>query len=292
MAMQQCQRLRSLTISCAQEAGEQIEALCEYSGRLETLSLQGSNTKLGDIGLATLALHCPLLRRLTITACSSVTIQGVQHLLRHCAHLRHLKMTGLEQISFALADKIIEEYSSSTSIEIVLGFSRARCGNALGLSYLDSMCESTTPNGEDSSNSENNDSDIYNGENGYTHSNADDDDGDGDREEMRGKSAKAVRLRERARIAVIMEHPSARANIDAALRLALNTSLPATEACAVLDGMPKAAPGTGLADRMAQFGAQRPGAGAAPAPKGQAAIDQSWDAIAARAGVPRRIGAV
>ena len=120
----------------------------------------------------------------------------------------------------------------------------------------------------------------------------DDDDGDGDREEMRGKSAKAVRLRERARIAVIMEHPSARANIDAALRLALNTSLPATEACAVLDGMPKAAPGTGLADRMAQFGAQRPGAGAAPAPKGQAAIDQSWDAIAARAGVPRRIGAV
>lgn len=113
----------------------------------------------------------------------------------------------------------------------------------------------------------------------------DDEDEDEDREDMKGRGSRAIRLRERARVAAILEHPAAKANLDLALRLALNTFMPRSEARALLDSLPRAAAGTGLADRMAQYGGQRPGAGAPPAPTGQKAIDLSWDAAASRAGL-------
>ncbi|WP_428485963.1 hypothetical protein [Rhodopila sp.] len=107
-----------------------------------------------------------------------------------------------------------------------------------------------------------------------------DNDDDDDREDMRaGTPSRAMRLRERARVAAILESSAAAANLEFAVRLALTTDLPRLEAIALLEAAPKAAGGR-LADRMAQYGNLRPGAGAAAAPKGQAAIDALWDAQA------------
>jgi len=119
----------------------------------------------------------------------------------------------------------------------------------------------------------------------------DDDDGDDDtdRDDDREASARPIVRRAKARIAAILEHPHAKANLEAALRLALSTSLPRSEACSFLDALPATAAGGGLADRMAQFGAQRPGAGGASRPTGQAAIDALLDGQAVAAGImPRR----
>lgn len=114
---------------------------------------------------------------------------------------------------------------------------------------------------------------------------------DSDSEDMKGgKKAAHARLRERSRIAAILESPAAAANLDYAVKVALTTDLTRSQAIALLQAAPKPnANGGRLADRMADYGAQRPGPGAAPIPKGQAAIDALWDSRAAANGlIPTR----
>ena len=112
---------------------------------------------------------------------------------------------------------------------------------------------------------------------------AGDDDDDG--EDMKaGSSARSARMRERGRIAAILESPGAAANLAFAVQLALTTDLPRSQAVALLKNAPKAN-GGGLHDRMAALQTARPGAGAAPVPKGQAAIDNLWDQRAVAAGI-------
>lgn len=118
----------------------------------------------------------------------------------------------------------------------------------------------------------------------------DDNDEESDRREARGNSPmRAARLRERSRIAAILESPAAAANLDYAVKVALTTDLTRSQAISLLNAAPKPAAGGRLADRMADYGAQRPGPGAAPIPKGQAAIDALWDSRAAANGlIPTR----
>lgn len=113
--------------------------------------------------------------------------------------------------------------------------------------------------------------------------NGDDDD---DRDEMQAGSAeRTVRMHERGRIAAILESPAAAANLAFAVQLALTTDLPRSQAVNLLKSAPKATAPGGLGDRMASFGNLRPGAGVAPPPKGQAAIDAAWDARSIAAGI-------
>lgn len=118
----------------------------------------------------------------------------------------------------------------------------------------------------------------------------DDNDDESDRREARGNTpVRAARLRERSRIAAILESPAAKANIDFAVKLALTTDLPRKQAIELLKSAPQAGGGNSLSDRMAQYANQRPGAGAVPAPKGQAAVDALWDSQAVANGImPRR----
>ena len=119
----------------------------------------------------------------------------------------------------------------------------------------------------------------------------DDDDEESDRREARGSTpVRAARLRERGRIAAILESPAAAANLEFAVRLALTTDLPRKEAISLLQAAPKPAAGGGRqAERMDDYRSIRPGAGAVAAPKGQAAIDALWDQQAAANGfAPRR----
>jgi hypothetical protein len=115
----------------------------------------------------------------------------------------------------------------------------------------------------------------------------DDDDDKSDRRAARGNTpVRAARLRERGRIAAILESPSAAANLEFAVRLALTTDLPRQEAISLLNAAPKS--GGKLADRMDGYRNLRPGTGEAAAPKGQAAIDALWDTQAVANGITRR----
>jgi hypothetical protein len=104
----------------------------------------------------------------------------------------------------------------------------------------------------------------------------DDDDGDDDTDREDEASAAALVCRVKARVGAILGHPNARANLQAALRLALGTSLPRSEACSLLASLPAPPAGGGLADRMAQYGGQRPGAGAVAADPRKTART-AWD---------------
>ena len=116
----------------------------------------------------------------------------------------------------------------------------------------------------------------------------DDNDDEEDRREMRaGSPARAARLRERARIAAILESPAAAANLDFAVTLALTTDLPRNEAIGLLKAAPKAG-AKSLGAKMEQFGHYRPNAGGVPAPKGQAAIDSLWATLGEANGFGRR----
>jgi len=109
-----------------------------------------------------------------------------------------------------------------------------------------------------------------------------DDDDESDRREAQAGPARAACLRERRRIAAILESPEASANLEFAVRLALTTDLPPKEAIGLLKAAPKAGR---LADRMEGYRNLRPGAGEAAAPKGQAAIDALWDTQAKANGI-------
>ena len=109
-----------------------------------------------------------------------------------------------------------------------------------------------------------------------------DDDDESDRREAQAGPARAACLRERRRIAAILEAPEAAANLEFAVRLALTTDLPPKEAIGLLKAAPKAGR---LADRMEGYRNLRPGAGEAAAPKGQAAIDALWDTQAKANGI-------
>ncbi len=115
----------------------------------------------------------------------------------------------------------------------------------------------------------------------------DDGDDDSDSEDMKGgKKASHARRREKSRIAAILESPAAAANLEYAVKLALTTDLPRGQAIDLLKAAPKPGASSGrLADRMEQYGAQRPGPGGVPVPKGQAAIDSLWDARAVANGI-------
>jgi len=77
-------------------------------------------------------------------------------------------------------------------------------------------------------------------------------DDDDDRDEMKkGKKARSARLRERARCAAIFADPAAALNTALAAQLAFGTSLPRSEAIAVLKSGGAAPKAGRLADRMA-----------------------------------------
>lgn len=97
-------------------------------------------------------------------------------------------------------------------------------------------------------------------------------------------AARAPRLRERARLAAILSHPTAQANRAVAHHLALKTDMPRSQACALLDAAPDR--GT-LADRMAPYAGQRPGPGGGGAPDNAQAVVASWDVAFGRVSAGR-----
>lgn len=109
---------------------------------------------------------------------------------------------------------------------------------------------------------------------------------DEDEEDNEDPKAKAARKRERARCAAIFATKAAANRPDLAAHLAFNTSLPRSEAKALLKASAQGSTQRGgvLADAMAQFGQQRVSAGA-PGVSRQASINASWDAAARKAGV-------
>jgi hypothetical protein len=116
---------------------------------------------------------------------------------------------------------------------------------------------------------------------------ADDSVGDdlSDRAEMSGKRGagiKAARLRERARIAAIMSHPTALADPDYAAHLALNSVLDRKSARAVLDGGPRGA-SAGRLIAASWDATVAPSGRVGKSPPGS--IAASWDAAAALAGI-------
>lgn len=106
-----------------------------------------------------------------------------------------------------------------------------------------------------------------------------DPDADDDEEEMRGKShAARARRRERARCAAIFLSPIAAKNPALAANLAFATALPRKEALTVLENTPAPA-----ASSIAARAAANPNGLGMPtpeAPRGEAAIEQSWAAAA------------
>ncbi len=122
--------------------------------------------------------------------------------------------------------------------------------------------------------------------------NDDDEEGDdeGDEEEMRDKSAdgkktRAARMRERSRIASIMQHPNAAAHADFALKMALTSNLGRGSICQMLDAMPSMSAGNTLANRMEAHINRH--VGPAPATQsGQEKIDASWDRAIAKVAKP------
>lgn len=114
----------------------------------------------------------------------------------------------------------------------------------------------------------------------------DDDSGEDDDEEMRGKSAIArARLREQARCAEIMGCRAAGRNVVLAAQLALTTRLTRTEAIAMLETTPSAAPvGQGREARNPKLGSS----GGDVTQHSAAAISASWERAFEKAGASRR----
>jgi hypothetical protein len=119
-------------------------------------------------------------------------------------------------------------------------------------------------------------------------------DDDGDEDEMRkgnrkgstGAIIRTARLRERARIAHIMESAAARLNPEAALKIALNTTLGRDRAVDLLESLPAtaAAVDTTLDARMDRYDGRNAGIDA-PKLSAAARIDADWDAVASRAAI-------
>ena len=110
----------------------------------------------------------------------------------------------------------------------------------------------------------------------------DEGDDDGDREEASAASpAYAARRRERARCAAIFADPAAALNPALAAQLAFGTSLPRSEAVAVLraGGIPAASGRRGLADRMQAAGIPAVGPDGAPQPGGKRTPEAIGDEI-------------
>lgn len=101
-----------------------------------------------------------------------------------------------------------------------------------------------------------------------------------DREDMKKTSTSGPRRRERARVAAILAHPSAKTNTVLALHLALNTDMPRGQACAALDAAPPAA--EGLSERMKSMAGRSAGPGTAQQPTNSASIASGWGAAFAK----------
>ena len=100
---------------------------------------------------------------------------------------------------------------------------------------------------------------------------------------IRRRSYAKARKAERKRVAAILTHPSAAANLPLASRLAFHMRIGARAACKLLDATPApVAAATTLDQRMASAPNPRLGPATPPAPTPQAQVDSSWDRIAAR----------
>ena len=116
----------------------------------------------------------------------------------------------------------------------------------------------------------------------------DDDDQDGEEREddeddedmKKGSKARGAREREKARIACILGHPSAKGREETAAHLALNTNMPRHQACRILASTPPARGPSRLAAAMESRAAVAVGPACAT-PTGQAKVDAMWDDVLA-----------
>ncbi len=122
------------------------------------------------------------------------------------------------------------------------------------------------------------------------------DDEDDDKEEMSGRSARAsARMREQARIAAILGHPSAAHNLPLAVSLACETRMTRREAITVMRGQAANVRDDDEDDYVprnrharADRSARNPRIGSERQITGQQAVSASWDHAFQKAGIKTR----
>jgi hypothetical protein len=122
------------------------------------------------------------------------------------------------------------------------------------------------------------------------------DDDDDDKEEMSGRSARAsARMREQARIAAILGHPSAAHNLPLAVSLACETRMTRREAIAVMRGQTSNVRDDDDDDYVprnrharADRASRNPRIGSEQQISGQQAVSSSWDHAFKKAGIKTR----
>jgi len=125
---------------------------------------------------------------------------------------------------------------------------------------------------------------------------ADDEEGDDDKEEMSGRSARAsARMREQARIAAILGHPSAAHNLPLAVSLACETRMTRREAIAVMRGQAANVRDDGDDDYVPRNrharedrASRNPRIGSEQQISGKQAVSASWDHAFQKAGIKTR----
>jgi hypothetical protein len=109
-----CGNIKKIDLMCTAITDSGLARLTEGCSRLEDVNLHGLN-QITDVGAASLALHCPLIRRLLFSG-KQVTDVGLERIAEGCRSLKRIFLHGLENISDVGVIKLAE---GCTNLELV-----------------------------------------------------------------------------------------------------------------------------------------------------------------------------